>query len=111
MKTLRAKQPRKETKPLVTQGSLRSIKPNREREEEDLAPVVDYGRMSKDELVDHFIDENGLAAFLETQHGGPLDEHSDWPIITRDLRAFCPYLTFSPHYLEDLYRMQKERSA
>jgi hypothetical protein len=97
---------------MKTAGRIRSIKPSPRRDtREDLTPVVDYGRMSKDELVDHFIDEGGLAAFLEVQHGGPLDEHSNWLLIARDLRAFCSYLTFSPAYLQDLYEMQKERKA
>ncbi len=92
-------------------GGLRGITPNAERDEEDITPVVDYGRMSRDELIDHFIDEGGLAQYLETQNGGPLGADANWPLINRDLIAFSRgYLTFSPQYLQDLYEMQKGRN-
>lgn len=72
-------------------------------------PVLDYGSMSRDELVDHFIDDNGLAHFIDVQQKGVDPAEWDWAILARDLRAFCPYLTFSPEYLQELYAMQKAR--
>ncbi len=75
-------------------------------------PVVDYRSMSSDELVDHFIDENGLAAYLDLQQRGISHSDWDWRIIARDLAAFTHgYLTFSPEYLAGLYEMQLERIA
>jgi hypothetical protein len=74
-------------------------------------PIIDYASMSRDELVDHFIDDNGLAHFLDVQYAGIEPALWDWRIIARDLYAFCSYLTFSPEYLKELYAMQKERQA
>lgn len=74
-------------------------------------PVIDYGSMDRDQLVDHFIDENGLAKFLDTQQAGIPREEWDWRIIARDLMAFSRYLQFSPSYCEELYDMQKQRDA
>lgn len=74
-------------------------------------PLVNYTAMSRDELVDHFIDENGLAHFIDVQMAGTDPQAWDWRLITRDLQAFCPYLTFSPEYLQELYAMQKSRES
>lgn len=71
--------------------------------------LVDYASMSRDELVDHFIDENGLAQFIDTQMTGVPRSDWDWRMITRDLMAFSHYLQFSPGYCEELYDMQKTR--
>lgn len=80
-------------------------------ERENIPPVIDYGHMTRDELVDHFIDENGLAQFIDTQQAGRDRSEWDWRIIARDLMAFSRYLTFSPAYLEELYDMQTGREA
>lgn len=74
-------------------------------------PVIDYAAMSGDELIDHFIDDNGLAQFLDTQQAGIAREDWDWQLMARDLMAFSHYLQFSPAYLEELYDMQKARIA
>ena len=72
--------------------------------------MIDYGRLTPDELVDLFIDENGLAPFVEIQQKGIPYEDWDWWRITVDLAAFSRgYLTFSPEYLKDLYEMQRAR--
>lgn len=72
--------------------------------------IIDYGVMSADELVEHLIDENGLATFLDTQQAGIPKEDWDWVVITRDLQAFSHgLLTFSPGYLQELYEMQCQR--
>ncbi len=80
--------------------------------------MIDYGRMSTDELVEHFIDERGLADFIDLQYknwpqeGDPHHKPEplppwDWRIISRDLMALSRgYLTFSPAYLKELYEMQ-----
>lgn len=79
--------------------------------EESGPPVIDYAAMSRDELVDHFIDENGLVAFLDVQQRGIPYADWNWKRITLDLMAFSHYLQFSPAYLKDLYEMQKGRQA
>lgn len=73
-------------------------------------PIIDYGHMTRDELVDHFIDDNGLVRFIDTQQAGMPRDEWDWQVITRDLMAFSHYLQFSPEYLEELYDMQKTRT-
>lgn len=74
--------------------------------------VIEYGRMTPDEFVDHCIDENGLAGFIDTQQANnprPRDEW-DWNVIAVHLQGFSRgYLTFTPAYLRDLYEMQRER--
>jgi hypothetical protein len=81
------------------------------RWEESAGPsLIDYGAMTRDELIDHFIDDNGLAQFIDTQMTGVPRHEWDWRVIARDLMAFSHYLQFSPGYCEELYDMQKERS-
>ena len=74
-------------------------------------PVIDYSQMDRDALVDHFIDEGGLARFIDTQQTGVDRADWNWTRITLDLMAFSPYLQFSPSYLEEIYEMQKARAA
>lgn len=74
-------------------------------------PVIDYSHMTRDELADHFIDDNGLRQFIDTQLAGVPREEWEWQIIARDLMAFSHYLQFSPGYLEELYDMQAARAA
>lgn len=81
------------------------------QERENIPPVIDYAHMTRDELVDHFIDDNGLAQFIDTQQAGIDRGEWDWHLIARDLMAFSHYLQFSPAYLEELYDMQKGRQA
>ncbi len=72
--------------------------------------TIAYGRMTPDELVEHFMDENGLAPFLDLQQEGIPLEDWNWPRIANFLGAFSRgYLTFSPAYLADLYAMQIDR--
>jgi hypothetical protein len=72
--------------------------------------VIDYGRLEPDALVEHLIDENGLADFLEIQQSGIALEDWDWREITLHLQAFSRgHLTFSPDYLQALYALQCER--
>lgn len=74
--------------------------------------MIEYGKLSPDELVDLLLDEEGLVAFLDTQQRNIPYEDWEWDIITRDLIAFSRgYLTFSPEYLRDLYEMQRDRIA
>lgn len=80
------------------------------RDRENIPPVIDYSHMSREELIDHFIDDNGLAQFIDTQQAGIDRSEWDWRIIARDLMAFSHYLQFSPTYLEELYDMQRGRS-
>ena len=99
------------TKRRLVRRPLSSISPERSRaEDEAIRPVIDYAAMSRDELIDHFIDENGLAVFIDTQQQGIERSEWDWRLIARDLMAFSHYLTFSPQYLEELYDMQKGRA-
>lgn len=71
---------------------------------------IDYGHMSPDELVDHFMDEDGIAPFIDIQQKGIPFTDWDWRQITIDLQAFSRgRLTFSPEYLRDLYEMQAQR--
>ena len=75
-------------------------------------PDIEYGKMTPDELVEHLIDENGLAAFIDIQQANRPQDEWDWREITLHLQGFSKgYLTFSPEYLEDLYRMQKARAV
>jgi hypothetical protein len=74
--------------------------------------TFDYGQLTPDELLDHLLDENGLAPFIEIQQTGIPREEWDWIAITVHLQGFTRgYLTFSPEYLESLYEMQRERRA
>lgn len=72
--------------------------------------MMDYASLTADELVEHLIDENGLAAFLDIQQKGIPYEQWDWFTITRDLQAFSHgLLTFSPSFLHELYELQQSR--
>ena len=72
--------------------------------------LIEYGRMSPDEFVDHCIDENGLVTFIDTQQKGRRYEDWDWNAIAVHLQGFSRgYLTMSPAYLKDLYEMQAGR--
>lgn len=78
----------------------------------DQTTLIDYGHMDPEELVDHFIDENGLARFIDVQQRGVPREDWDWRALTVFLQAFTKRrLTFSPEYLQDLYKMQLAREA
>jgi hypothetical protein len=60
--------------------------------------------------ADHFLDENGLAPFIQIQQTNIPREEWDWRAITVDLQTFTRgHLTFSPEYLEELYEMQSTR--
>jgi hypothetical protein len=74
-------------------------------------PLIDYGSMSRDQLVDHFIDDGGLAHFIDVQMAGVDASEWNWTKLASDLRGFNSYLTFSAEYLHQLYSMQKERAA
>lgn len=72
--------------------------------------MIEYGRMTPDELVEHLIDEQGLVAFLDTQWANKPYEDWDWNRATVHLQGFSRgHLTFSPQYLRDLYEMQRDR--
>lgn len=72
--------------------------------------MTDYGRMTLDELLDHFLDEDGLAPFIEIQQKGVPREEWDWRAITLHLQGFTRgHLSFSPEYLEDLFVLQHGR--
>lgn len=70
--------------------------------------IVDYGAMDTEALLDHLLDENGLAPFIDTQQKGIPRADWDWRAITVFLMSFTHgRLTFSPGYLEELYEMQQ----
>ncbi len=74
--------------------------------------MTDYARMTSEELVEHFIDDNGLAPFIDLQQKGVPFAEWDWRSLAVYLQAFSRgYLTFSPEYLEELYEMQAQRIA
>jgi hypothetical protein len=82
------------------------------RDRSAVGSEIDYGSMTTEMLVDHFIDEAGLARFIDIDQTGIPFEDWDWRSIAIHLHGFTRgHLTFSPEFLRDLYAMQKARAA